>query len=211
MPPTRIIIADDHVVIRVGLADLITEHGQDWEICATAADGEEAIVKAIESSPDIFIINYRMPLLNGLDAATQIKRRLPATEILLFSGTQSHYDIVEIFRSDARGCLLKIEAAEELIPALESFRRHHTFRSRAITELYEKITENNGEIEKLSAREIEVLQLLVTGQSSKEIAVRMGISVKTVDTHRTHLLRKLKLRSAVELVRYAFRHGLVDL
>ena len=98
-----------------------------------------------------------------------------------------------------------------MIPALESLRRHHTFRSRAITELYGKITENNGEIEKLSAREIEVLRLLVTGKSSKEIAGQMGISVKTVDTHRTHLLRKLKLRSTVELVRYAFRHALVDL
>jgi DNA-binding NarL/FixJ family response regulator len=162
-------------------------------------------------APDIIIMDYRMPLVNGLEAAAQIRRRLPHTEVLLFSGTHSHHDIVEIFRSDARGCLLKIEAAEELIPALESLRRHHTFRSRAITELYEKITENNGEIEKLSAREIEVLRLLVIGKSSKEIAGQMGISVKTVDTHRTHLLRKLKLRSTVELVRYAFRHGLVDL
>lgn len=118
-----------------------------------------------------------------------------------FTGTQSHHDIVEIFRSDARGCLLKTEAVEELIHALESLRRHHTFRSRAITALYEKITAANGEIEKLSAREIEVLRFLADGKSSKEIAVELGISVKTVETHRSNLLRKLKLHSVAQLVR----------
>ncbi|HZE57585.1 MAG TPA: LuxR C-terminal-related transcriptional regulator [Chthoniobacterales bacterium] len=107
---------------------------------------------------------------------------MPDVEILMFSGTSSHHILAEIFRSNVRGCLLKIEAAEELIPALESLRHHHTFRSRRITELHEKITATNGEIASLTAREIETLRLLADGKSSKELATALGISIKTVDT-----------------------------
>jgi DNA-binding NarL/FixJ family response regulator len=211
MPPTRILIADDHAVIRVGVADLITEHGPDWEICATAADGQEAIAKTLEHRPDIVIMDYQMPFLNGLEAAALLKERLPGIEVLIFTGTQSHHVIPEIYRSSVRGSLLKSEAAEELLPALESLRRHHTFHSRQVTELYEKITEVTGAIEPLSAREIEVLRPLTDGKSSKEIAVAMGITVKTVETHRSNLFRKLKLHSIAALVRYAILHGLVAL
>lgn len=211
MQPTRILIADDHPIICAGLSGLIARHGCEWEICATAADGHEAVVKAMELRPDIVIMDYQMPFLNGLEAAALLKERLPGIEVLIFTGTQSHHVIVEIYRSSVRGCLLKSEAAEELLPALESLRRHHTFRSRQITELYEKITEATGEIEKLSARELEILRPLTEGKSNKEIAVEMGISVKTVETHRSNLLRKLKLHSIAELVRYALVHGLVDL
>ena len=156
-------------------------------------------------------MDYQMPILNGLEATMLLKHRLPGIEVLIFTGTPSHHVIAEIYRSSVRGCLLKNEAAEELMPALESLRRHHTFRSRRITELYEKITAANGDIEKLSARELEVLRHLADGKSSKEIAVAMGISVKTVETHRSNLLRKLNLHSVVALVRYAIVHGLVDL
>ena len=211
MKPTRILIADDHPAMSAGLTGIITSHGAGWEICGTAADGEEAIAKATALRPDIVIMDYKMPLVNGLEAAAQIKRRLPGIETLMFSGTQSHQILLEIYCSGVRGCLLKSEAAEELMPALESLRRHHTFRSRQITALYEKIMESASELEELSAREIETMRLIAEGKSSKEIAVSLGISVKTVDTHRSNLLRKLKVHSVAEVVRYAIRHGLVEL
>jgi DNA-binding NarL/FixJ family response regulator len=211
MQPTRILIADDHPTLCAGLSGLITRDSSEWEICAIAADGQEAVAKTLEHSPDIVIMDYQMPFLNGLEATALVKERLPGIEVLIFTGTQSHHVIAEIFRSSVRGCLLKSEAAEELLPALESLRRHHTFRSRGITELYDKITAVTGEIEAPSARELEVLRPLTEGKSSKEIAVALGISVKTVETHRSNLLRKLKLHSVAELVRYAILHGLVDL
>src|SRR5438128_3223399 len=138
---TRVLIADDHPVTCLGLTSLITAQG--WRVCATAADGEEAVVKTIVLRPDIVIMNYSMPRLNGLEAARRIKRCLPEVEVLMFTGTRSRHVLLEMFHSNARGCLLKTEAVEELVPALESLRRHHTFRSRQITEVCEKIRARN--------------------------------------------------------------------
>jgi DNA-binding NarL/FixJ family response regulator len=210
MKPARILIADDHPSIRAGLAGIITARGPEWEICATAVDGCEAVAKAIALRPDIVIMDYKMPLVNGLEAAAQIKQAVPAIEILIFSGTQSPRDLLEIFQSNVRGCLLKSEANEELLPALEALQHHHSFRSREIIGLYEKITAALGEIQKLSPRELETLRLIGAAKSNKEIAAQLGIDVKTVDTHRRNLMRKLKLHSTAEIVRYAIRHGIVE-
>lgn len=207
----RIVIVDDHPVVRLGLAHLIITHRPGWEICATAAGGQEAIAQATGLRPGIVIVGDTKPACEGLEAARSIQRSLPGVEVLLFSGAQSPRLLLEIFRSSARGCLLKSEPAEELFPALEALRHHHHFRSRGITELCRKIEENAGDLEVLTARETETLQLIAAGRSSKEIAVQLGVSLKTIETHRSNLLRKLKLHSVAELVRYALRNGLIDL
>jgi DNA-binding NarL/FixJ family response regulator len=205
----RVIIADDQPIARLGIANLITAHG--WKVCATAADGEEAVAKATAHQPDIVILDYTLPRLNGLDAARQIKRRLPTTEILIFTNAQSPRILLQLFHSSVRGCLLKTEPAEELLPALESVRRHHTFRSRAITDLREKIAEAASDLLPLTPRESEALRLISQGKSSKQMALRMGVSLSTIDTHRESLHRKLKVHSAAELIHHARQFGLVDL
>jgi two-component system response regulator NreC len=149
--------------------------------------------------------------VNGLEAARQIKERLPGIEVLLLSGTPSPYTLREMFCSDVGGCLLKSEPSEELMPALESLRAHRNFRSRRITELYREISQSAGKFQKISPQEMKILRLIVDRKSSKEIAAEMFVTLSTVEAHRTHLFRKLKLRSAVELVLYALRHGLVEL
>jgi DNA-binding NarL/FixJ family response regulator len=154
-------------------------------------------------------MNYEMPRLNGLEAARRIERELPQVEILMFSGTRSRHALLQMYRSGVGGCLLKSEGADELLAALESLRQHQRFRSRQITELCQTIAQ--AAVDTLTARETETLRLIVDGKSSKEIAVELGISLKTVECHRTNLFRKLKVHSVVELVRYALRHGVVDM
>jgi DNA-binding NarL/FixJ family response regulator len=152
-----------------------------------------------------------MPLLNGLEAAVEIRKRAPGIEVLLFSGAGSHLILQRMFHSSVRGCFLKSEAIEELIPALETIRRHHRFRSRGITDLCEAIAETGATLATLTRRETEILRLIAECRSTKEIASKLGVSSKTIESHRTRLFRKLKIRSVVELVRYAIYHGLVEL
>jgi DNA-binding NarL/FixJ family response regulator len=140
-----------------------------------------------------------------------LERELPQVEILMFSGTRSRRALLQMYRSGVGGCLLKSEGAEELLAALESLRQHQRFRSRQITELNQTIAQAARDLDTLTARETATLRLMVDAKSSKEIAVQLGISIKTVETHRTNLFRKLKVRSVAELVRYALRQGLVDI
>jgi DNA-binding NarL/FixJ family response regulator len=211
MTPTRILLADDHPVVQAGLQSRLAVHRPEWEVCALAATGLEAVAKAIALAPDIVVMDYKMPLLNGLEAAVEIRKRAPGIEVLLFSGAGSHLILQRMFHSSVRGCFLKSEAIEELIPALETIRRHHRFRSRGITDLGEAIAETGATLATLTRRETETLRLIAEGHSTKEIARQLGVSSKTVESHRTNLFRKLKVRSAVELVRYAMYHGLVEL
>jgi DNA-binding NarL/FixJ family response regulator len=211
MTPTRILLADDHPVVQAGLQSRLAVHRPEWEVCALAATGLEAVAKAIALAPDIVVMDYKMPLLNGLEAAVEIRKRAPGIEVLLFSGAGSHLILQRMFHSSVRGCFLKSEAIEELIPALETIRRHHRFRSRGITDLCEAIAETGATLATLTRRETEILRLIAEGRSTKEIASKLGVSSKTIESHRTRLFRKLKIRSVVELVRYAIYHGLVEL
>lgn len=209
MKPARLLVADDHPIIRQGLAALFAPCPAEWEICATAANGQEALRATLIYRPDIVIMDYKMPLLDGLAAARQIKKRRPAIEVLIFSGASSPHILLEIFHSKVCGALLKSEAAEELFPALGALRRHHRFRSRGITERCEKIMVGDAPFRALTDREREMMRLIVAGLSIKQIANKLGVSVDTIDTHRTNLYQKLGLHSASDVVRYAFEHGLV--
>jgi DNA-binding NarL/FixJ family response regulator len=208
MTPVRILIADDHEIVREGLRALI-QINPGWEICGEATTGREAVTRATELNPDIIIMDVGMPDLNGLDATRQIKRLLPETEVLIFTANETEEIVRHVFKAGARAYLLKAEANKHLIPALEMLCKHRTYFSSKVSEMifsgYLGIEDTA-----LTPRERETVQLIAEGKSNKEIAELFGISVKTVETHRAAIMRKLRLDSFASLVRYAIRNGIVQ-
>ncbi len=214
MKKTRILIADDHEIVRRGLRPLIASQ-VNWEICGEARDGRETMVLAEELRPDILVLDIGMPALNGVEVTRAIKRTLPEIEVLAFTGTESETLVHQLFAAGARGCVLKSEAAEHLIPALQALCAHQPYlTSRATRIVFESYLKSEACTEQtqpggLTPREVETVQLLAEGKTNKEIAAIFGISPKTVETHRAAVMRKLDLASFSELVRYAVRHHLV--
>lgn len=206
---TRVLIADDHPTIHAGLATVIHSEKPGWEICAAASDGREAIARATELRPDIVIMDCTMPHVHGLEAAGEIHRALPGIEVLIFTGTQSRHTLAEAFHSRARGCVLKGEGPDTLLRALESIRHHDRFRSHGITAVCDDIAATSGKLRRLTDRERETACLIAKGKSSKMIAAELGISEKTIETHRAKVFAKLQVHSVAELVHYALRIGLV--
>jgi DNA-binding NarL/FixJ family response regulator len=211
MNTLRILIADDHEIVREGLRSLLKVPG--WEVCGEAATGREAVTQADLLKPDIVIMDIGMPELNGLDATQQIRRASPRTEILIFTANETDEIVRNVFKAGARAYLLKSEASKHLIPALEMLARHRTYFSSKVSELifsgYMKGASGVDETA-LTLRERETVQLIAEGRSNKEIAETLGISVKTVETHRAAIMRKLQLDSSASLVRYAIRNGIVE-
>jgi DNA-binding NarL/FixJ family response regulator len=185
----RILIADDHDIVRRGMKPLI-ESEWGWEICGEACDGREAVALAEKLKPDLVVLDVTMPKLNGIDATRQIKRVLPDTEIMVFTGSESEALVHELFAAGARGCVLKSEAAAHLIPAIKALCEHRPYLASHVSQIvFESYLKGGGESEKsvaggLSPREREVVQLLADGKSNKEVASALGISVKTAETHR---------------------------
>jgi DNA-binding NarL/FixJ family response regulator len=209
---TRILIADDHEVVRSGLRSILEAH-EGWQIVAEAADGKEAIEKASETQPDVAVIDYSLPLMNGVEVTRQIHARVPKAEILIFTMHESDVLIGELLAAGARAYLLKSDAKEHLIAAIESLAHHKSFFTEAVSErLRENFVENHpGRHEApLSPRERVVVQLIAEGHSNKEIGGLLRLSVKTVETHRAAALRKINASSTAGLVRYAIRNKLVE-
>jgi DNA-binding NarL/FixJ family response regulator len=216
-PSLRILIVDDHDVMREGTRAVIErEHG--WMVCGIACTGREAVVQAAELQPDIVIMDMTMPELNGLDAAIQIKRVLPQCEILMFTGHETDNLIREAFEAGVKSFIFKSEAHHFLVDAIESLSRHKPFFTSPVSEiLFSTIlnkadgTRDDAEPgHRLSAREREIVQLIAEGRSNKEAADALGISVRTAETHRASILRKLHLDSLASLVRYAVRNKLIE-
>lgn len=216
-PPLRILIADDHDVMREGTRAVI-ERQPGWDVCGMAATGREAVAEAIRLQPDIVIMDMSMPDLNGLDAAVQIKRRLPRTEILMFTAHETDDLIREVFEIGVKSFIFKAEAHTYLIDAIQSLSQHKPFFTSKVSEilfadiLHRAEPHTNGAQpgQRLSAREREIVQLLSEGGSNKEVAEALGISVRTAETHRASILRKLGLDSIASLVRYAIRNKIIE-
>ena len=208
---TRILIADDHDVVRSGLRTIL-EAQPNWEVVAEAADGKEAILKAIETKPDVAVIDYSLPLINGIEVTRQLRARLPSTEVLIFTMHDNEMVVEELLRAGARGYLLKSDAKNHLIGAIESLATHRPFFSAHVSEalLASFLARARGSESKLTNRERGVVQLIAEGHSNKQIAQLLSISMKTVETHRASIMRKLKLSSSAGLVRYAIRNKLVE-
>ena len=213
----RILIADDHDVMREGTRAVI-ERQPGWEVCGTAATGREAVAQAIKLHPDIVIMDMSMPDLNGLDAAVQIKRRLSRTEILMFTAHETDELIRDVFEIGVKSFILKSEAHHYLVQAIESLGQHKPFFTSKVSEiLFADILnrakpKSNDSVpgQRLSAREREIVQRLAEGKSNKEVAEALSISVRTAETHRASVLRKLNLDSLASLVHYAIRNKIIE-
>jgi DNA-binding NarL/FixJ family response regulator len=208
---TRILIADDHVVVRLGLRQIIETHS-GWHVVAEAENGKDAIAKSLETKPDVAVLDYSLPLMNGCDATKQILARLPKTEILIFTMHDSECLFNELLRAGAHGYLLKTDARKYLIRAVETLAMHRPFftgtASEVLLESYRRRPERVRSV--LTDRERGVVQLIAEGNTNKQVANKLGISLKTVETHRASIMRKLNLLSSAALVRYAVRNNIVQ-
>lgn len=213
----RILVADDHDLMREGTR-VVIERQPGWEVCGTAATGREAVTEALALKPDIVIMDMTMPELNGLDAAVQIKRRLPGTEILMFTAHESDDLIRNAFEAGVKSFIFKSEAHHFLVEAIESLSKRKPFFTAKVSEiLFSNIlsrAEGHRDAteprQRLSAREREIVQLIAEGKSNKEVAGALGISVRTAENHRASVMRKLNLDSVADLVRYAIRNKLIE-
>jgi DNA-binding NarL/FixJ family response regulator len=214
----RILIADDHDLLRRGEKALLQSHA-GWKVCGEATTGREAVAKAEELKPDIAILDISMPDLNGVDAAKRIRKASPDTEILIFSVHPPDQLMPEILEAGVRGFILKSDPGRDLIAAVEALANHNPFFTSQATEvMLAKLDEEksrSGEAaertcDRLTTREREIVQLLAEGKSGKEVASSLSLSVKTIETHRANIMRKLKLHSVTELVRYAVRNQIIE-
>jgi DNA-binding NarL/FixJ family response regulator len=216
MSGLRILIADDHEVARQGIRALLESH-PGWEVCAEAKDGREAVELASNSKPDIVLLDIGMPNLNGLDAARQILAMSPAIAILILTMHDAEQVVREVLAAGARGFVLKSDAARDLVTAVDALQHRRSFFTTRVTQMVlngylhqEKETSPSAKAV-LTPREREVIQLLAEGKTSKEVAVALKLSVKTAETHRTNLMRKLDLHSVADLTLYAIRNGIVQI
>lgn len=216
----EILIADDHEVARRGIRAVLEGH-PGWHVCAEAKDGREAVECAASMKPDVVLLDIGMPNLNGLEAARQILATAPETAILILTMHDSDAVIREVLRAGARGFLLKSDAGKDLVTAVEALQLQRTFFTPRVSQMVldgflnrenvaEPVADGDLSSEALTAREREVIQLLAEGKTSKEVAVMLNLSVKTAETHRTNLMRKLGLHSVADLTRYAVRNGIVQ-
>jgi DNA-binding NarL/FixJ family response regulator len=212
----RILIVDDHEIVRRGLKALL-ESRTGWVVCGEAATGREAVALAAEHRPDIVIMDIKMPELNGLEATLQIRKILPKTEIVILSLHYSDQLVREIVKAGARGYVLKSDTSRDLLTAVEALANKRSFFTAGAAQFLidgfrnpTPAAETPLMYKSLTAREREVVQLLAEGKSSKEVAVALGISVKTAETHRSNIMRKLDIHSVSELVRYAVKNNMVE-
>lgn len=219
MSTTRIVLADDHDVVRRGLRAVL-EARQDLEVCGEAATGREAVELTRELKPDVVVLDISMPELNGLEATRQILKAHPQTEVLVLTVHESESLIHEVLDAGGRGYILKSDASKDLIAAVEALRQHKSYFTAKVSDMvlqgYLSGSMAAGRTKlrpprtRLTPREREIVQLLAEGKSNKEVATALDISVKTAETHRTNIMRKLDLHSISELVRYAIRNKMVE-
>jgi DNA-binding NarL/FixJ family response regulator len=212
----RILVADDHDILRRGLKQLLSSH-PGWQVCGEARTGREAVSLAEEQKPDIVVIDIGMPDLNGLEAARRIRKALPKTGIIILTLHFSDQLVKEIVEAGARGYVMKADADRDLVNAVEALANHRTFfTARAAEMLLNDFSDRISSPQpvsprsRLTSREREIVQLLAEGKSSKEVAVVLGISVKTAETHRANVMRKLQVHSVSELVRYAIKNSIIE-
>ncbi len=207
--PVQIVLADDHEVVREGLRALLERQG--FQIVGEASDGREAVRLVEKTEPQIAILDLAMPLLNGVDATRQICRISPRTKTILLTMYREDQYVLEALRAGVAGYILKTKAAKDLVQAISQVSRGAVYLSPEVSQTLIDAYRTNLKpaAEPLTAREREVLQLVAEGKTTKEVASVLGISVKTADSHRTHLMRKLDIHDTAGLVRYAIRIGLV--
>jgi DNA-binding NarL/FixJ family response regulator len=209
----RILIADDHEIVRSGLRAIIESHG-NWVVAGEAVDGEQTVALALETKPDVAIVDFSMPIMNGLEVSRRIRSLHPRTEVLILTMHENEEILTEALLVGVRGFLFKSDAKKHLISAIEELLAHRLYFTSALLEKllhdYQHNRQNKSKM-LLTFREQNVVQLIAEGQTNKSISAILKLSVKTVETHRASAMRKLGMSSTAELVRYAIRKKLVAL
>jgi DNA-binding NarL/FixJ family response regulator len=217
----RILLADDHDLTRAGLRYLL-EKQKGWTVCGEATNGRLAVEVAEASKPDIAILDMSMPELNGLEATRQIVTKCPQTKVLICTMHETERVIIDVLEAGASGIVLKSDAGDNVVTAVESIAKGRRFFTPQVAERVVEayLSKQGGSAKKsapeaeggiaLTAREREVVQLLAEGRSNKEVADRLGISARTAEGHRAEIMKRLKLGSLAELIRYAVRNGVVE-
>jgi DNA-binding NarL/FixJ family response regulator len=211
---TRILVADDHALVRQGVKRVI-DHEPDLAVVAEAADGAAAVEQALDPSIDLAILDIRMPRKTGLQAARELSRRRPELRTLILSMYENEQFLFEALKAGASGYVLKSGADDDIVDACRAAMRGESFLYPAaihtlVRDFIERANQRGDDFDLLTPRELEVLKLIAEGHTSKEIAAMLVISIKTVDRHRTNMLEKLGMRDRVELTRYAIRRGLIE-
>jgi DNA-binding NarL/FixJ family response regulator len=223
MEPVRLLVADDHEIVRKGIRSLL-EAQPGWQVTGEASDGREAVEKARDLKPDVTVLDISMPSLNGLEAARQMIKNDARAKILILTQHESDPLIREVLDAGARGYVLKSDAGRDLITAVNAVRSNKTYFTAKVAQIVldgyldkkPKKTAVGTEERKedartrLTPRQREIVQLLAEGKSSKEVAVALGLSVKTAETHRANIMRRLDCHSISELVRYAVRNNIIE-
>jgi DNA-binding NarL/FixJ family response regulator len=215
MNKLRILVADDHEIVRRGLIFLIKSQ-PTWEVCAEADNGRQAVELARQLKPAIVVLDIGMPALNGLEATRQILRDNPQTRVLILTITDTDQAVRAVLDAGARGFLLKSDAARDLVSAIDALQYNRTFFTARVAEFvlsgYHGThgTPTRDRRSNLTPREREIVQLLAEGKSTKEVASHLNLSVKTAETHRSNIMRKLGLHCVSELVLYAVRNGIIQ-
>jgi DNA-binding NarL/FixJ family response regulator len=217
MKHTRILVADDHEVVRKGVTQILTSQ-PDFEVISEVQTGRAAVTEALRLKPDVLVMDVMMPDLNGLEATRQIMKSVPHAQVLILSMHESEELVREVLACGARGYVLKSDAGRELVSAVSALSQKRPFFTSSVSEIVLEGFLRTGTVKlpvpeesgRLSAREREIVQLLAEGKTNKEVAAHLHISVKTVETHRSHIMQKLNLNSVSDLVRYAIRNKMVD-
>jgi two-component system, NarL family, response regulator NreC len=216
MPKLRLILADDHALVRHGIRKILEER-HEWSVVGEAGNGREAVRIVLEQRPDVAILDIGMPLLNGIDATRQIVHRWPEATILMLSMHKDEPYVARSFQAGVKGYLLKDSAGAEFLGAVEAVAKGQPFFSPAIASaMVNDYVRRLGKepvadpYEALSNREREIFQLIAEAHSNKDIAMILGISPATVETHRARVLQKLDIHNAAEVVLYAVRRGIIS-
>ena len=207
---TRLVLADDHVIVRSGLRNLLFNEG--FEIVAEASNGQDAVKQTALLDPDVAVLDISMPVLNGIDAAREIRAASPRTKVIFLTMHKQERFALEALRSGVDGYVLKTQATDDLTQAIRTVMQGDTYLSPAIsaTVVNAALGKAAPNLVSLTQRERQVLQLIADSKSNKEIAQQLGISLKSVESYRGNLMKKLDLHAVAGLVRYAINIGLVE-
>ena len=214
MKPLSILIADDHEVVRQGIRALLGAR-PEWKICGEAATGREASDKAKKLSPDLVLLDLSMPEMDGLEAIPRILNACRGIKILVLTMNDSGEVASQVLAAGASALVLKSDAGRDLVRAVQSVERGQPFLSPAVTKLIighlSRTSAAGPSPREISRRELEVLKLLALGRSNKEVATALDLSVKTVDAHRSNIMRKLNFRTYSDLIQFAIRHQIIEI